>query len=104
MRPDPGPDEKRPRQHGTKGWREGLGLQVLLILSHHSEGLFQRAIAQSSTAISSWSVNYQPLKYTKILARKWPPLEGATDHVINYFLSESYSACAVGIRFKLDGG
>lgn len=33
-------------------------------------GLFHRAIAQSGTAISSWSVNYQPLKYTKILARK----------------------------------
>ncbi|CDQ95703.1 unnamed protein product [Oncorhynchus mykiss] len=33
-------------------------------------GLFQRAIAQSGSAISSWSVNYQPLKYTKILARK----------------------------------
>ncbi|XP_065327015.1 neuroligin-2-like [Pelmatolapia mariae] len=29
-----------------------------------------RAIAHSGTAISSWSVNYQPLKYTKILARK----------------------------------
>ncbi|KAI5104553.1 neuroligin 2b isoform X1, partial [Silurus meridionalis] len=42
----------------------------LLILSHHSEGLFQRAIAQSGSAISSWSINYQPLKYTKILARK----------------------------------
>lgn len=33
-------------------------------------GLFQRAIAQSGSAISSWSINYQPLKYTKILARK----------------------------------
>ncbi|XP_061664304.1 neuroligin-2a isoform X3 [Syngnathoides biaculeatus] len=33
-------------------------------------GLFHRAVAQSGTAISSWSVNYQPLKYTKILARK----------------------------------
>ncbi|XP_066537283.1 neuroligin-2-like [Hoplias malabaricus] len=42
----------------------------LLILSHHSEGLFQRAIAQSGSAISSWSINYQPLKYTKILASK----------------------------------
>ncbi|KAG5853315.1 hypothetical protein ANANG_G00071870 [Anguilla anguilla] len=30
----------------------------------------QRAIAQSGSAISSWSVNYQPLKYTQILARK----------------------------------
>ncbi|KAG5844852.1 hypothetical protein ANANG_G00167440 [Anguilla anguilla] len=42
----------------------------LLILSHHSEGLFHRAIAQSGSAISSWSVNYQPLKYTQILAHK----------------------------------
>lgn len=33
-------------------------------------GLFQRAIAQSGSAISSWSVNYRPLMYTKILARK----------------------------------
>ncbi|KAJ8275423.1 hypothetical protein COCON_G00071750 [Conger conger] len=32
--------------------------------------LFQRAIAQSGSAISSWSVSYQPLKYTRILARK----------------------------------
>ncbi|XP_061753826.1 neuroligin-2b [Nerophis ophidion] len=42
----------------------------LLILSHHSEGLFQRAIAQSGSAISSWSVNYRPVMYTKILAKK----------------------------------
>lgn len=33
-------------------------------------GLFQKAIAQSGTAISSWSVNYQPLKYTRMLASK----------------------------------
>ncbi|KAM9006115.1 neuroligin-2 isoform X3 [Sarcophilus harrisii] len=33
-------------------------------------GLFQKAIAQSGTAISSWSVNYQPLKYTQLLAAK----------------------------------
>ncbi|XP_030648266.1 neuroligin-2b isoform X4 [Chanos chanos] len=48
----------------------GASCVNLLILSHHSEGLFQRAIAQSGTAISSWSVNYRPLMYTKILARK----------------------------------
>uniref|UniRef100_A0A3B3Y3Z2 Carboxylesterase type B domain-containing protein n=1 Tax=Poecilia mexicana TaxID=48701 RepID=A0A3B3Y3Z2_9TELE len=48
----------------------GASCVNLLILSHHSEGLFHRAIAQSGTAISSWSVNYQPLKYTKNLARK----------------------------------
>lgn len=32
--------------------------------------MFQKAIAQSGTAISSWSVNYQPLKYTRLLAAK----------------------------------
>ncbi|KAM6907020.1 neuroligin-2b isoform 1-T3 [Xenentodon cancila] len=48
----------------------GAACVNLLILSHHSEGLFQRAIAQSGSAISSWSVNYRPLMYTKILAKK----------------------------------
>uniref|UniRef100_A0A8C1US18 Neuroligin 2b n=1 Tax=Cyprinus carpio TaxID=7962 RepID=A0A8C1US18_CYPCA len=48
----------------------GASCVNLLILSHHSEGLFQRAIAQSGSAISSWSVNYRPLMYTKILAKK----------------------------------
>lgn len=35
-----------------------------------SAGLFQRAIAQSGSAISSWAVNYLPVMYTKILAKK----------------------------------
>ncbi|XP_078284061.1 neuroligin-2-like isoform X2 [Rhinoraja longicauda] len=48
----------------------GASCVNLLILSHHSEGLFQRAIAQSGTAISSWSVNYEPAKYTRMLAKK----------------------------------
>ncbi|XP_063786767.1 neuroligin-2 isoform X2 [Pseudophryne corroboree] len=48
----------------------GASCVSLLILSHHSEGLFQKAIAQSGTAISSWSVNYEPLKYTRLLAAK----------------------------------
>uniref|UniRef100_H3CZL4 Neuroligin 2b n=1 Tax=Tetraodon nigroviridis TaxID=99883 RepID=H3CZL4_TETNG len=48
----------------------GAACVNLLILSHHSEGLFQRAIAQSGSAISSWAVNYQPVMYTKILAKK----------------------------------
>ncbi|XP_072914246.1 neuroligin-3a isoform X6 [Hemitrygon akajei] len=42
----------------------------LLTLSHHSEGLFQRAIIQSGSALSSWAVNYQPAKYTRLLAEK----------------------------------
>ena len=46
-------------------------IRIIQLLVHRSLlGLFHRAIAQSGTAISSWSVNYQPLKYTKILARK----------------------------------
>uniref|UniRef100_A0A672KVT9 Neuroligin 4 X-linked a n=1 Tax=Sinocyclocheilus grahami TaxID=75366 RepID=A0A672KVT9_SINGR len=32
--------------------------------------LFQKAIIQSGTALSSWAVNYQPAKYTRILAEK----------------------------------
>ncbi|XP_018428648.1 PREDICTED: neuroligin-2 isoform X4 [Nanorana parkeri] len=48
----------------------GASCVSLLILSHHSEGLFQKAIAQSGTAIASWSVNYEPLKYTRMLAAK----------------------------------
>ncbi|XP_006890400.1 PREDICTED: neuroligin-1 isoform X2 [Elephantulus edwardii] len=42
----------------------------LLTLSHYSEGLFQRAIAQSGTALSSWSVSFQPAKYARMLATK----------------------------------
>ncbi|XP_076025198.1 neuroligin-2b [Genypterus blacodes] len=48
----------------------GAACVNLLLLSHHSESLFHRAIAQSGTAISSWSVNYRPLLYTNILAKK----------------------------------
>ena len=33
-------------------------------------GLFQRAIAQSGTALSSWAVSFQPAKYARMLARK----------------------------------
>uniref|UniRef100_A0A8D0USK2 Neuroligin 3 n=1 Tax=Sus scrofa TaxID=9823 RepID=A0A8D0USK2_PIG len=33
-------------------------------------GLFQRAIIQSGSALSSWAVNYQPVKYTSLLADK----------------------------------
>ncbi|RXM91638.1 Neuroligin-3 [Acipenser ruthenus] len=33
-------------------------------------GLFQRAIIQSGSALSSWAVNYQPVKYSRLLAEK----------------------------------
>nr|DBA13707.1 TPA: hypothetical protein GDO54_017051 [Pyxicephalus adspersus] len=48
----------------------GASCVSLLTLSHHSEGLFQRAIIQSGSALSSWAVNYQPVKYTRLLAEK----------------------------------
>ncbi|TRZ00081.1 hypothetical protein DNTS_004635 [Danionella cerebrum] len=38
--------------------------------SHTSEDLFQKAIIQSGSALSSWAVNYQPIKYTRLLAEK----------------------------------
>ncbi|KAJ8338395.1 hypothetical protein SKAU_G00373610 [Synaphobranchus kaupii] len=48
----------------------GASCVSLLTLSHHSEGLFHRAIIQSGSALSSWAVNYQPVKYTRMLAEK----------------------------------
>ncbi|CAF99115.1 unnamed protein product [Tetraodon nigroviridis] len=48
----------------------GASCVSLLTLSHHSEGLFHRAIIQSGSALSSWAVNYQPVKYTRFLAEK----------------------------------
>ncbi|XP_060768898.1 neuroligin-3b [Neoarius graeffei] len=48
----------------------GASCVSLLTLSHHSEGLFHRAIIQSGSALSSWSVNYQPVKYTRMLAER----------------------------------
>uniref|UniRef100_A0A8C5D4J8 Carboxylesterase type B domain-containing protein n=1 Tax=Gouania willdenowi TaxID=441366 RepID=A0A8C5D4J8_GOUWI len=57
----------------------GASCVNLLTLSHYSEGnrwsnstkgLFQRAIAQSGSALSSWAVSFQPAKYARMLARK----------------------------------
>ncbi|XP_018607270.1 neuroligin-3-like isoform X2 [Scleropages formosus] len=48
----------------------GASCVSLLTLSHHSEGLFHRAVIQSGSALSSWAVNYQPVKYTRLLAEK----------------------------------
>ncbi|XP_017573318.1 neuroligin-1 isoform X3 [Pygocentrus nattereri] len=57
----------------------GASCVNLLTLSHYSEGnrwsnstkgLFQRAIAQSGTALSSWAVSFQPAKYARMLAKK----------------------------------
>nr|XP_006005750.1 PREDICTED: acetylcholinesterase [Latimeria chalumnae] len=68
----------------------GASCVNLLILSHHSEGLFQRATAQSGTAISSWSVNYQPLKYAKILAKKVGCNLGDTLELVECLRRKSY--------------
>ncbi|XP_077440255.1 neuroligin-1-like isoform X6 [Vanacampus margaritifer] len=57
----------------------GASCVNLLTLSHYSEGnrwsnstkgLFQRAITQSGTALSSWAVSFQPAKYARMLGRK----------------------------------
>ncbi|XP_063288841.1 neuroligin-3 isoform X3 [Pelobates fuscus] len=58
--------------HRITVFGSGIGASCvsLLTLSHHSEGLFQRAIIQSGSALSSWAVNYQPVKYTRMLAEK----------------------------------
>ncbi|XP_063059939.1 neuroligin-3b [Engraulis encrasicolus] len=62
-----GGDPKRVTVFGS-----GIGASCvsLLTLSHHSEGLFHRAIIQSGSALSSWAVNYQPVKYTRQLAER----------------------------------
>ncbi|MBN3275377.1 NLGN3 protein, partial [Polyodon spathula] len=67
--------------HRITVFGSGIGASCvsLLTLSHHSEGgrwlteakgLFQRAIIQSGSALSSWAVNYQPVKYSRLLAEK----------------------------------
>uniref|UniRef100_A0A8C7RDL4 Neuroligin 2b n=1 Tax=Oncorhynchus mykiss TaxID=8022 RepID=A0A8C7RDL4_ONCMY len=68
----------------------GASCVNLLILSHHSEGLFQRAIAQSGSAISSWSVNYRPLMYTKILAKKVGCSYGDTGDLVECLRRKSF--------------
>uniref|UniRef100_A0A672NJG7 Neuroligin-2-like n=1 Tax=Sinocyclocheilus grahami TaxID=75366 RepID=A0A672NJG7_SINGR len=68
----------------------GASCVNLLILSHHSEGLFQRAIAQSGSAISSWSISYQPLKYTKILARKVGCTYGETADLVDCLRKKNF--------------
>ncbi|XP_070994585.1 neuroligin-3-like [Oncorhynchus clarkii lewisi] len=52
------------------GGDAGQACGKLLSLLHHSPGLFHRAIIQSGSALSSWAVNYQPVKYTRLLSEK----------------------------------
>ncbi|XP_053273184.1 neuroligin 4 X-linked a isoform X7 [Pleuronectes platessa] len=62
-----------PKRVTIFGSGAGASCVSLLTLSHYSEGtsnLFQKAIIQSGTALSSWAVNYQPAKYTRALAEK----------------------------------
>lgn len=51
-----------------KAWHTSI-MFLPLIKSSFSD-LFQKAIIQSGTALSSWAVNYQPAKYTRVLAEK----------------------------------
>ncbi|XP_042529454.1 neuroligin-4, X-linked-like [Dipodomys spectabilis] len=60
-----GGDPKRVTIFGSGA---GASCVSLLTLSHYSEGLFQKAIIQSGTALSSWAVNYQPARYARALA------------------------------------
>lgn len=53
------------RKKKNKEKTQGIYVSVSL-----SSGLFQRAIAQSGTALSSWAVSFQPAKYARMLARK----------------------------------
>lgn len=53
-------------------------------------GLFQRAIAQSGSAISSWSVNYRPHIYTKILAKKVGCSSGDTADMVSCLRRKSF--------------
>ncbi|XP_062061541.1 neuroligin 4-like isoform X3 [Lepus europaeus] len=62
-----GGDPKRVTVFGSGA---GASCVSLLTLSHYSEGLFQKAIIQSGTALSSWAVNYQPAKSTRLLAER----------------------------------
>ncbi|XP_066562055.1 neuroligin-4, X-linked [Amia ocellicauda] len=57
-----------PKRVTIFGSGAGASCVSLLTLSHYSEDLFQKAIIQSGTALSSWAVNYQPAKYTRLLA------------------------------------
>eukprot|EP00064_Thunnus_orientalis_P005353 superscaffoldBa00000518_g5367 len=63
-----------PKRVTIFGSGAGASCVSLLTLSHYSEApisdLFQKAIIQSGTALSSWAVNYQPAKYTRALAEK----------------------------------
>ncbi|XP_061833850.1 neuroligin 4 X-linked a isoform X2 [Nerophis lumbriciformis] len=59
-----------PKRVTIFGSGAGASCVSLLTLSHYSEDMFQKAIIESGTALSSWAVNYQPAKYTRALAEK----------------------------------
>ncbi|KAL6093753.1 hypothetical protein STEG23_037298 [Scotinomys teguina] len=48
----------------------GASCVSLLTLSHYSEGLFQKAIIQSGSALSSWAVNYEPARHARALGAR----------------------------------
>ncbi|XP_026563289.1 neuroligin-4, X-linked isoform X2 [Pseudonaja textilis] len=82
-----GGDPKRVTIFGSGA---GASCVSLLTLSHYSEGLFQKAIIQSGTALSSWAVNYQPAKYTAILAEKVGCNTLDTTDLVECFRNKNY--------------
>ncbi|XP_056610589.1 neuroligin 4 X-linked b [Triplophysa dalaica] len=68
----------------------GASCVSLLTLSHYSEDLFQKAIIQSGTALSSWAVNYQPAKYARMLAEKVGCNEDDTVELVECLQNKNY--------------
>ncbi|XP_030641781.1 neuroligin 4 X-linked b [Chanos chanos] len=79
-----------PKRVTIFGSGAGASCVSLLTLSHYSEDLFQKAIIQSGTALSSWAVNYQPAKYTRMLAEKVGCSLGDTVELIECLQDKNY--------------
>lgn len=57
------------------------------LVSPMSKGLFQRAIMQSGSAISPWSMNFEPLKTAKLLAQQLGHRTEDPDEIYKIFKS-----------------
>ncbi|XP_046695790.1 LOW QUALITY PROTEIN: neuroligin 4 X-linked b [Silurus meridionalis] len=79
-----------PRRVTIFGSGAGASCVSLLTLSHYSEDLFQKAIIQSGTALSSWAINYQPAKYARMLAEKVGCNEDDSMEVIQCLQNKNY--------------
>uniref|UniRef100_A0A672NFM8 Neuroligin-4, X-linked-like n=1 Tax=Sinocyclocheilus grahami TaxID=75366 RepID=A0A672NFM8_SINGR len=68
----------------------GDGRGKIVVSSVCVPDLFQKAIIQSGTALSSWAVNYQPAKYTRMLAEKVGCNEDDTVELIECLQNKNY--------------